>query len=574
MSRRKTAEEFITESRAIHGDKYDYSKLEYTNNNSKVCIICPKHGEFWQTPHSHLNGSGCPKCGDEITSQKLRKGLDKFISEAKEKYGDKYDYSEVEYINSKKKIIFICHEHGRIEQTPCNHLEIGCPLCSLKEKRGKNFHQNGYWSYETTKQTAESCMTKCEFKERFPGGYGAALDNGWLNDFTWLKDKDTVYWTYERTKNASQVFDTYTAFRKGNEHAYNAARRNGWLDDYTWLKQERKPNGYWHSFDNCAQASRECQTRGEFARKYGGGYMYNLKKGWLDKFTWLKDERFDLLNDKIDCVYAYEFKEQHAVYVGRTLMRLKDKRDKGHLFYRKDSVAQFAYENNIPVPDVIYLEEDLTIKEGAEKEGWWIEKYREEGWIILNKMKAGSIGRIGHWHSKFTKEACLELAKDCISRSELKTKSRQAYNIARKEGWIEEYTWFGGKGETISKKKLEFTYDICFQEAQKYDTLKSFAESSPSFYEASRKHGYLKDFTWLKRSWEPKWNRETCYKTAILYTDLSTFRAEHVYCYEVARKNGWLSQYVWLANNKFVDKAIRFHKVQNLSDTPIDSQPQ
>jgi len=45
-----------------HGNKYDYSKVEYISNNIKVCIICPKHGEFWQTPHSHLSGNGCHKC--------------------------------------------------------------------------------------------------------------------------------------------------------------------------------------------------------------------------------------------------------------------------------------------------------------------------------------------------------------------------------------------------------------------------------------------------------------------------------------------------------------------------------
>ena len=52
----------MNESRLVHGDKYDYSKVEYVNNHTKVCIVCPKHGEFWQTPKAHLNGQGCPKC--------------------------------------------------------------------------------------------------------------------------------------------------------------------------------------------------------------------------------------------------------------------------------------------------------------------------------------------------------------------------------------------------------------------------------------------------------------------------------------------------------------------------------
>lgn len=62
FSVRKTTEQFIAEAKAIHGDKYDYSKVEYINNSTKVCIICPIHGEFWQVPKSHLRGIGCNKC--------------------------------------------------------------------------------------------------------------------------------------------------------------------------------------------------------------------------------------------------------------------------------------------------------------------------------------------------------------------------------------------------------------------------------------------------------------------------------------------------------------------------------
>ena len=59
---KKNTEEFIKEAREKHGDKYDYSKVDYVNNSTKICIICPQHGEFWQRPNSHLSGHGCPKC--------------------------------------------------------------------------------------------------------------------------------------------------------------------------------------------------------------------------------------------------------------------------------------------------------------------------------------------------------------------------------------------------------------------------------------------------------------------------------------------------------------------------------
>ena len=56
---------FKEKAQKVHGEKYDYSKVEYVNNSTKVCIICPEHGEFWQTPNNHLHGYGCPKCKAE-----------------------------------------------------------------------------------------------------------------------------------------------------------------------------------------------------------------------------------------------------------------------------------------------------------------------------------------------------------------------------------------------------------------------------------------------------------------------------------------------------------------------------
>ena len=64
---------FIIRAREIHGDKYDYSKVEYKNSKEKVCIICPVHGEFWQTPSIHLMSKGCRQCGLEKRSAERRK---------------------------------------------------------------------------------------------------------------------------------------------------------------------------------------------------------------------------------------------------------------------------------------------------------------------------------------------------------------------------------------------------------------------------------------------------------------------------------------------------------------------
>ena len=66
---------FIEKAKNIHKDKYDYSRVEYIDSKTKICIICPIHGEFWQTPANHLKGDGCPKCKTSIMENKVIKKL-------------------------------------------------------------------------------------------------------------------------------------------------------------------------------------------------------------------------------------------------------------------------------------------------------------------------------------------------------------------------------------------------------------------------------------------------------------------------------------------------------------------
>ena len=128
MPKKKTKEEFIQEATEKHEGKYDYSKVEYVNSRTKVCIICSEHGhgEFWQRPNDHLSGNGCPKCGKEAN----RLSKEDFIKKAKKIHGDKYDYSKVEYVNCMTKVCIICPEHGEFYQQANVHTQgYGCPKC-------------------------------------------------------------------------------------------------------------------------------------------------------------------------------------------------------------------------------------------------------------------------------------------------------------------------------------------------------------------------------------------------------------------------------------------------------------
>lgn len=148
--RKLTTEEFVKKAKEIHGDRYDYSKVDYKNSYTKVCIICKEdgHGEFYQTANNHLRGQSCPKCLGRTNLTTVE-----FIKRAKEVHGDKYDYSKVDYKNTKERVCIICSEHGEFYKFPNGHLQgQGCPKCSRKAKltneefikRAKEVHGNKY----------------------------------------------------------------------------------------------------------------------------------------------------------------------------------------------------------------------------------------------------------------------------------------------------------------------------------------------------------------------------------------------------------------------------------------------
>ena len=132
MPERKSKEQFIKEAKLIHGDKYDYSEVEYLNTNTTVKIFCKECQRiFYQIPKLHLRGSGC-----NLHSNNKRKTKEQFIKEAKLIHGDKYDYSEVEYLNANTVVKIFCKKCQRIfYQTPSKHLNSkrGCS-CYTKRK--------------------------------------------------------------------------------------------------------------------------------------------------------------------------------------------------------------------------------------------------------------------------------------------------------------------------------------------------------------------------------------------------------------------------------------------------------
>jgi hypothetical protein len=125
---RLTQSEFLRKAHEVHGNRYDYSRVEVDGVDQPVEIICRKHESFWQTPYSHLNGANCNRCSDIVP-----KTREEAIESFRATHGKKYDDSLVDYKNNATKVIVICPEpgHGQFLVTPVNHRRgRGCPDCS------------------------------------------------------------------------------------------------------------------------------------------------------------------------------------------------------------------------------------------------------------------------------------------------------------------------------------------------------------------------------------------------------------------------------------------------------------
>jgi very-short-patch-repair endonuclease len=120
---------FVKKAKKIHGEFFDYSRVNYEGTLIKVEIGCPEHGYFLQTPNSHLRGRRCPKCYGNI-----KYNNDTFIEKCEEIWGkelyEKYDLSLVDYKGNKNPIIIFCKKHGIFKQKPNEFLhKHGCKIC-------------------------------------------------------------------------------------------------------------------------------------------------------------------------------------------------------------------------------------------------------------------------------------------------------------------------------------------------------------------------------------------------------------------------------------------------------------
>jgi len=157
-----TTEEFIEKAKKIHGDKYDYSLVDYKKSHSNIKIICKIHGIFEQLPNNHLGGKGCIKC-----TNKEKLNIKIFIDRSNKIHNNKYKYELINNLNKLSYINIICPIHGKFIQRISSHIggKNGCPNCNESKgelKISKFLDKNGI------KFKRQFTFEKCKNKQNLP----------------------------------------------------------------------------------------------------------------------------------------------------------------------------------------------------------------------------------------------------------------------------------------------------------------------------------------------------------------------------------------------------------------------
>ena len=349
---------------------------------------------------------------------------------------------------------------------------------------------------------------------------------GFWNDFNVCKEESLKY-------------KTKTQFKKYSSGAFDSCVRNNWLDEIcSHMILNQKPNGYWTK-EKCQEEALKYQNKTDFDKYSCSAYDKSLKYKWLDEICYHMKQKGDKYKR---CIYVYEFVD-NFVYVGLTYNI--DIRNKQHLF-SNTTVGEYIIKTK-QEPKLIQLTDYIDVEDAKILEGEFVEKYRNNGWNILNKAKTGSVGGC---KIKWTKEKCQEEALKYESKYKFKTNCIGAFTRAKKENWLDEIC-----SHMIKKQYCSgyWTKDRCLEKALKYDNIKDFRNDFSGAYSSSSKNGWLDDITYhMTRKQKPNgyWTKEKCLEEITKYDKISHFKRDSGAAYNSAKRNKWLDEISYHFKNK------------------------
>ena len=543
-----TTEEFIKKAREVHGDKYDYSKVEYVGSESKVCIVCPEHGEFWQAPHTHLRGGGCPIC---VGRAKMR--TSDFIKRAKSIHGNKYDYSKAEYKGVFDKVCIICPDHGDFWQSAHSHLNgNGCPQCSkiraasLRRKTNQDFieqarkvHGDKYdYSKVVYKSAKDKIVINCPIHGDFmqvPYNHlnGAGCPVCQKEHAASLLRKSTDWFVQKAHEVHGDKYDySKVKYVDANTKVCIICKKHGefWqlpsnhLRGHGCLKCSIGGNTKYNK-EICLSTAKTCNSRVEFLNKYPGMVDFAKRNGFYKECCAHMGTR----GNKQRIIYAYEFENAHAAYIGLTFKM--EVRDKHH--HKEGAVYDFAQLHGIDIPAPKVLTDFMDQEEASIQEGVWLKRYKDNGWIILNRFKTGSLGGQETLNYDIAK---IEESMQGFDKLDDWGKSHPSYREYIRQHNLD---YLLDEHFPERMRRIYDDYEECRKAYSQCKSIRQVHDRFPGALAAAKRHGWHKELSELCRASNVKYTRKVFMELISKYNILTEFRHDHSKVYNRIKRNGW-----------------------------------
>lgn len=417
-----------------------------------------------------------------------------FEQRVKDIHGDKYDISKTDINNREdkfSKIKVICKKHGEFEvefrKFTDKTRHQGCPICGKEEKlKGGEKGRNNIKNYsnhialfnKNKDRTEERLINRNKFVEKFKSKFG-----------------DLYAFDFNKTQYINQKTKICCICKKHGEFEQTPELLlRGYKCPICSGQDKVKPFGYWNNYEHCKEEIKKYKSIHDLSHKSYGCYHSICKNGWKDLYKLLPNEiNYHGYNEEIHCVYVYKIEETHSCYVGRSLrIKIRDRQHRNGIHHSNgeieyDNLYKHCKDNNIEIPQYEVLEKGLTAIQSQEKEEYWLNKFQEEGWNIINKGQVGiGKGSLGG-RLKWDYDSCLWESKKYSSKSEMKLNNQSAYNSSVKNGWIDDF---------FTNKKYPKGYwdnlENCKKVAINCKNFKDLSNKYGAAYKSVREHSWHK----------------------------------------------------------------------------------
>jgi hypothetical protein len=334
------------------------------------------------------------------------------------------------------------------------------------------------WTKQEVLDLAKDFTVMNHFKKTHPRAYGAARHNGWLDDIRKIMTPAYESWTKDLAHKEALKYTTPNDFQKKSKKAYLAAFYHGWLPDIT--QHMNRQHQQWTT-ELLWNEALKYETIRDFIKNSYAAYGAALRRGIIKDIT---GHMKPLGNATKRVIYSYEFPDNN-VYVGLTFDI--DERDWQHR--KKEKSAVFKHIKNTGLSPIFkQLTPDyINAKDAKNMEDFYINNYKEKGWNILNKAKAGGLGSTNL--DRWTKDNVLTLALNYKNITEFCTKERSACEASKRFGWYDEVK------KLYPQLRHSYSFDEIKQEALKYKTRNEFKKNSPKHYSQALSKKIIDDVT-------------------------------------------------------------------------------